>query len=64
VGLAKDMAVRIFSCRNCGHQVRLGSVHCGQCGEKTSPLNWAGTQIIIFLVMAVSLPVGLAFLAH
>ena len=51
------MAVRVFSCNHCGHMVRLGAVHCGQCNARAPIVNWT-----IFHVVALGAVVFLALL--
>ncbi|WP_421693773.1 hypothetical protein [Aestuariivirga sp.] len=40
------MAVRLFSCPQCDHMLRLGSAQCGQCGAPTPPANRTPTHIL------------------
>lgn len=56
------MAVRIFTCPHCEHQLRLGVMHCGRCGARTPLMNWWGAQIILLLLLAGLLLVGGALL--
>ena len=33
------MALRLFTCKRCGHRLRFGSPQCGRCCEDTSMTN-------------------------
>lgn len=33
------MATRVFTCHHCGHPMRLGVAHCGNCGSAATPMN-------------------------
>ena len=45
------MSVRVFSCRHCGHLLRLGAVHCGRCGARTPLRNWTLTHAACVVVL-------------
>lgn len=58
------MAVRVFICPNCSHQVRLGAMHCGQCGARTPLLNWVSTQVVLLLFVVTLFLLGIALITR
>jgi len=55
VGKTKtDMALRVFSCKSCGHRMRLSGPRCGYCFS-AKPLSqrvgfWASVSVVIVLI--------------
>ena len=57
------MAVRLISCRNCGHMVRLGVMRCGRCDATTPLMNWSVIHVALF-GMVIVLVLGLLALPN
>lgn len=57
------MAVRLFTCRHCGHLMRVGASHCGNCDAAAPLLNTALVFVAFFLLAALLAVVGTALLA-
>lgn len=53
------MALRVFNCKDCGHQMRFGGTHCGKCYAKKEAFQLPGfwyaiiALIIIFVLMGI-----------
>ena len=58
------MAVRLFTCRHCGHIMRLGAGHCGNCSAAAPLMNTALVFIIFFLAAALMAVAGTALLTN
>lgn len=56
------MAVRVFSCSHCGHMVRLGAIHCGQCSARAPLVNWTVVHIMALGAIILLIPLGIALL--
>lgn len=39
MGVTYTMAIRVFQCARCGHEMRLGGAACGACGDAKSVLQ-------------------------
>jgi predicted amidophosphoribosyltransferase len=40
------MALRVFTCENCGHQLRYGAQHCGKCWTQTPTKNHLWVPVV------------------
>lgn len=58
------MAVRVFSCSHCGHMVRLGAVHCGQCNARTPLVNWTIVHVVALGALLLLGLLGIAVLPN
>lgn len=58
------MAVRLFTCRHCGHHLRLGSPSCGNCGAAAPMINVTLVFIAFFVLAALLAVAGTAILAN
>jgi hypothetical protein len=47
------MAVRLFTCSNCGHKLRLGVDSCGYCRKSTPILNRSSVLAILAAVIVI-----------
>ena len=57
---AVSMVIRIFTCQNCGHKMRMSGHSCGSCNETKKPYQ----RLYFYVVPAVLLLIGLpGFLA-
>lgn len=56
------MAVRVFSCRHCGHMLRLGAVHCGQCSARSPIANWTIFHVVALVAVVLLALLGIALL--
>jgi len=50
------MALRIFTCENCGHNLRYGAQHCGKCWTQTPTKNRIWVPVVggVLLVAALA----------
>ena len=58
------MVIRVFTCRHCGHQLRLGASRCGQCDAPAPAVNVTLVHIAFFMFAEVLAIVGTAFLVR
>ena len=53
------MALRIFTCRDCGHRMRFSHNHCGKCFARKEayqqPLLWYAIAVILVLLLVFGL---------
>ena len=56
------MTVRLFSCRQCGHLMRLGASRCGQCGLPTPAVNWTIFHLAAMAFLVTAAGTGLILL--
>lgn len=45
------MALRVFTCRECNHQMRLGAFRCGLCQKPAPFMNVALVPLLFFVFM-------------
>ena len=58
------MAIRVFTCRHCGHQIRLGASRCGQCEAAAPAVNITLVHIMFFMFAALLAIIGTALLVR
>lgn len=49
------MALRVFTCHDCGHKMRFGGSYCGSCYARKdthqNPMVWAAVLFILIAVI-------------
>lgn len=51
-----NMTLRVFSCKSCGHHMRMSGPRCGYCFSSKSPTQrlgfWLAAGVVIVLIAA------------
>lgn len=53
------MALRVFTCKDCGHQMRFGGRHCGKCYARKEPLQQPAFWYAIIAIVAILAFIGI-----